>query len=202
MENGIKKRKFRLGTTSFIYPDHIIPNVRKTGRFFDEIELLVFESLPRDVIPSKDDVRELQLLGEDLNLTYNIHLPVDVSLTADSAQERQKAADTLNLVMERFSPLAPTTLTLHLDMDRDMTDPYEILSWKDRARKGLSLWVPGLDAPESICVETLWYDPGLFSAMIADYDLSVCLDVGHHFFPVFFAWHPDDLDIHDLRMGK
>jgi hypothetical protein len=41
-------RLFRLGTTSFIVPDHIIPNVMKLGYFFDEIELLVFESDPLD----------------------------------------------------------------------------------------------------------------------------------------------------------
>ncbi|HAR34621.1 MAG TPA: sugar phosphate isomerase, partial [Desulfobacter sp.] len=67
------KKPFRLGTTSFIYPDHIIPNVKKIGAFFDEIELLVFESKPKE-IPSPDDVKELAGLSRDLNLTYNVHL--------------------------------------------------------------------------------------------------------------------------------
>ena len=35
---------FKICTTSFIYPDHYIPNVKMLGPFVDEIELLVFES--------------------------------------------------------------------------------------------------------------------------------------------------------------
>jgi hypothetical protein len=35
---------FKLATTSFIYPDDYIPNVKMLGPFVDEIELLLFES--------------------------------------------------------------------------------------------------------------------------------------------------------------
>ncbi|HCY85389.1 MAG TPA: sugar phosphate isomerase [Desulfobacteraceae bacterium] len=176
-----KQRPFRLGTTSFIYPDHIIPNVRKIGPYFDEIELLVFESIPKEVIPSAEDVQVLKALGEDLQLTYNIHLPVDISLTSYLGPERQKAADILNRVLERFAPIAPTSHTLHLDMDRDLRDGQSIAEWKDHARQGLELWVPGLDDPGMISVETLWYDPGHLTSLIEDFNLSVCLDAGHHF---------------------
>lgn len=175
-------RPFRLGTTSFIYPDRIIPNVRKIGTSFDEIELLVFESLPfgnlcEEVIPSAAEVRELKLLGRDLDLTYNVHLPVDISLTSPSARDRQKAADTLNRVMERFAPLNPVTHTLHLDMDRACTSPDEIRAWEERVRNGLDRFSP----PHTVSVETLWYDPGIFESVVKDYGLSVCADLGHHF---------------------
>ncbi len=36
--------QFRLGTTSFIYPDHYLPNVKMLGPYLNEIELLLFES--------------------------------------------------------------------------------------------------------------------------------------------------------------
>ena len=175
------QRQFKLGTTSFIYPDHIIPNVRKTGKFFDELELLVFESLPEEVLPSKVDVRELTGLGRDLDLGYNVHLPVDVSLTAKSAQDRQLAADTLKHVLDRFAPLTPTTCTLHLDMDRNLSDPDDIRTWEERARKGLGLLVPGLDDPGMISVETLWYDPAPLLPLVREFGLSLCADAGHHF---------------------
>ncbi|MCP4721436.1 MAG: sugar phosphate isomerase/epimerase, partial [Desulfobacteraceae bacterium] len=125
-------RPFRLGTTSFIYPDHIIPNVRKIGAFFDEIELLVFESMP-GVLPSRSDVRELARLSEQLDLTYNIHLPTDISLTDPSGAQQAKAADTLLQVMELFSPLNPTTHTLHLPMDKGVSGREELLVWDRRA---------------------------------------------------------------------
>jgi len=33
---------FKLGTTSFIYPDGYVPNVKMLGPYMDEIELLFF----------------------------------------------------------------------------------------------------------------------------------------------------------------
>jgi len=173
-------RQFKLGTTSFIYPDNIIPNVRKIGEFFDEIELLVFESLPEEVLPSIDDVGELASLGRDLNLTYNVHLPVDISLTAEP-RDRQQAADILKRVLERFSPLAPTTCTLHMDMDKTGSHPDDLKAWEERAHDGLALLAPGLDDPSLISVETLWYDPEVLLPLVREFGLSLCADAGHHF---------------------
>ena len=34
---------FKLATTSYIYPDHIIPNVTTFAPFLDEMELVLFE---------------------------------------------------------------------------------------------------------------------------------------------------------------
>ena len=191
----MKERPFKLGTTSFIYPDHIIPNVKKTGRFFDEIELLVFESLPPEVLPGKADVRELNDLARALDLSYNVHLPVDVSLTAASARERQGAADTLKRVLDLFAPVSPSTFTLHLDMDKTPAAGEGIKAWQDRACKGLDLLVPELDTPEKISVETLWYDPVILAPLVDAFNLSICADAGHHF---KYGW---DLDRTFDRFG-
>lgn len=176
-------RPFRLGTTSFIYPDHIIPNVRKTGTFFDEIELLVFESSPREVLPSRADIQELGRLAQDLDLTYNIHLPVDVSLTDVSDAKQAEAAETLFRVIELFAPLNPTTHTLHLVRDRglDQTSREDLPVWDKRARQGLELLVPRLADPKTLSLETLWYDPENLHGLVADFDLCLCIDAGHHF---------------------
>ncbi|MCG8618142.1 MAG: sugar phosphate isomerase/epimerase, partial [Desulfobacterales bacterium] len=89
--------------------------------------------------------------------------------------------DILNRVLERFAPIAPTSHTLHLDMDRDLRDDHRIAEWEETARQGLELWVPGLDDPAKISVETLWYDPSSLASLVEDFRLSVCLDAGHHF---------------------
>nr|WP_319396700.1 cobamide remodeling phosphodiesterase CbiR [uncultured Desulfobacter sp.] len=174
------KRPFRLGTTSFIYPDHIIPNVKKIGSFFDEIELLVFESKPESVIPSPNDVKELASLSRDLDLTYNVHLPTDISLSAANPQERRDAADTLKQVIERFSISPVTHFTLHLEMKKPLPSKAGIDLWQDNARQGLDLLVPALEDPAKIGVETLWYPPGIFKNLIDEFGLSVCADLGHH----------------------
>ena len=174
------KRTFRLGTTSFIHPDHIIPNVKKIGPFFDEIELLVFESKPKRVIPSRDDVKELAQLSRDLDLTYNVHLPTDVNLSASTAQARRDAADTLKLVIKRFSIAPVTHFTLHLAMDKPLPSKAGIKRWQDNARQGLDLLVPDLEDPAKVGVETLWYPPNFFKNLIDEFGLSVCADLGHH----------------------
>jgi len=174
------KKPFRLGTTSFIYPDHILPNVKKIGAFFDEIELLVFESKPQEVLPSKTDVKELTCLARDLDLTYNVHLPTDVSLCARDCLARRDAADTLKRIFERFDPGPVTSFTLHLEMDRPMLSKDGIEAWRKNARQGLGLLIPTLDDPAKVSVETLWYPPGLLKDLVDELGLSVCADLGHH----------------------
>lgn len=172
-------RSFRLGCTSFVFPDHIIPNVRQIGPYVDEIELLVFESLPASVIPSAAEVTTLGELARDLDLTYNVHLPVDVSLTSASGPARQVAADRIWQVIDRFAPISPVTHTLHLDMDK--AGETEIPAWEARARQGLDLLVPHLPLPQTLSLETLWYDPMILAPLAADYPVSICADLGHHF---------------------
>jgi len=176
-------RLFRLGTTSFIVPDHIIPNVIKLGPFFDEIELLVFESDPPDVLPSEEDVKTLLSLSRDLNLTYNIHLPTDVSLSDESAQKRQVAADTLLSIIDRFAPLNPSTYTLHLDMPQDIRQDMEnkkkMGAWVNTTRNGLNALLSGIDDPGIISIETLDYPFRYVEPLINEFHLSVCVDVGH-----------------------
>lgn len=172
-----KSRKpFRLGTTSFIVPDHIISNVKQLGPYFDEIELLVFESLPQEVLPSRADVAELALLSQDMDISYNVHLPVDVSLTAEKRQDRKTAAEILARVVERLHPLSPTTHTLHLEMPCGSE-----AGWEDRAMDGLDLFLPRLDLPETVSLETLDYPPNLLDSFLEKHPVRLCLDAGHHF---------------------
>ncbi|NOX33587.1 MAG: sugar phosphate isomerase/epimerase [Deltaproteobacteria bacterium] len=176
-------RPFKLGTTSFIFPDHIVPNVIKLGEFFDEIEILAFESQPAEVLPSKEDVKKLLYLSRELGLTYNIHLPIDLSLTLDSKGKRQRAADTLLRVLDLFAPVKPSTHTLHLDMPPDMKNDIKnqkkLENWKDNTCQGLNaLLSKGLD-PGMISVETLDYPFFMIETLVEEFGLSVCIDAGH-----------------------
>ena len=38
------KRTFRLGSTSYVYPDDILPNVGKLATVVDDIELVLFKA--------------------------------------------------------------------------------------------------------------------------------------------------------------
>ncbi|MFO7752266.1 MAG: cobamide remodeling phosphodiesterase CbiR [Desulfobacteraceae bacterium] len=170
---------FRLATTSFIYPDHIIPNVEKLGPFFDEIELLIFESSPAEVLPSKNDIRTLERYKTESRLTYNVHLPLDVSITDPSASRRKQALDRLIKVIDLFSPLTPSTFTLHLDFFGPGHEEKDIESFRQTASESLDRLTRSVEKPGLISVETLDYPFFYASPVVKAYELSVCADIGH-----------------------
>ena len=170
---------FRLGTTSFIYPDHYVPNVKMLGPYLDEIELLLFESLPTDALPSKAVIAELFHLAHKYDLTYNIHLPTDVSISDANPEKQQQAVDTLMGVIDRVSPLAPTAYTLHIPYNKKSFDNDTVKSWQKRVFKNLEKILATGIAAESIAIETLDYRFDLLNDILAELDLSVCLDIGH-----------------------
>ena len=54
---------FKIGTTSFIYPDNYVRNVNMLAPYLDEIELILFENTPSS-LPSKHEIKELFAVGE------------------------------------------------------------------------------------------------------------------------------------------
>ena len=161
-------RKFKLGTTSFIYPDHIGPNVKKLGRHFDEIELLIFESKPLAYLPSSAEIDELVKLSTDLSVTFNVHLPTDIFLASTSMVIRQDALDTLERVVTLVAPLCPTTHTLHLDLttqDR-LAGQDGILAFQERAIKGLERLAGRVPYPGKITIENLDFPPEILFPLL------------------------------------
>lgn len=167
---------FRLATTSFIYPDHMAPNVRMLGPFVDEVELLFFESSHPDSLPRQAEIRELAELAVEHQITYNIHLPLDLSLTHRSPARRDTAIETLKTIFELAAPLAPSTWTLHVPVE-DAANNFQ--DWHDRAAQSLSRLCPGHVAGADLSVETLSYPLEWIADIIAVLDLSICLDIGH-----------------------
>ncbi len=170
---------FKLGTTSFIYPDDYIPNVKMLGPYLDEIELLLFQSLPTDALPSKAVIEELSHLAREYDLTYNIHLPTDVSISDAQPEKQQLAVNTVLSVIDRVAPLDPTAYSLHIPYSKKSFDQDTVKSWQRRVLKNLEKILAGGIPAESIAVETLDYRLELLEGIIADFDLRICLDFGH-----------------------
>ncbi|GBC64034.1 sugar phosphate isomerase/epimerase [Desulfonema ishimotonii] len=170
---------FKLGTTSFIYPDRYRPNVRMLGPFLDEIELLMFESAWPDSLPSEDEIDSLARLGRELGVTYNVHLPTDVSLTDPVPEARQQAAEILRTFIDRTAPLNPSACALHLPFDAPSREPEAVVRWQDQASNGLARLLPEKSSNRLIAVETLDYPFEWAGPVIEAFDLSVCMDIGH-----------------------
>lgn len=170
---------FKIATTSFIYPDHYIPNVKMLGPYFDEIELLLFESRPPDVLPGSPVIAELARLAAKYDLTYNVHLPTDISIADPHPLKQKQALETLLKIFHLTSPLSPSGYVLHIPYNRDSFATATVKKWQNRALCNLRKMLAAGIRPDSIWVETLDYPYEMLNDVICELGLNICLDLGH-----------------------
>jgi endonuclease IV len=153
--------------------------VEKLAPYLDEIELLLFESAPES-LPSPTVITELHRIACNKHVTYNVHLPLDIDLGATETAVRHQAIDALALTINRVQPLSPTSYTLHLACHIQNFSPDAIAAWRHRTAESLSRLLKQTTLPaRQICIETLNYPPKWFYPLLEQFDLSVCLDIGH-----------------------
>src|SRR5512143_1067280 len=106
---------YRLGTTSYIIPDDILPNARYLAGKVRDIELILFEvdDGPNN-LPSPQVIEELSQLAREHDMTYTIHLPLDLKLGEDGS-ERDQSLVKARRVIECTRGLDPWAYVLHLD---------------------------------------------------------------------------------------
>lgn len=170
---------FHIGTTSFIYPDHYVPNVKMLGPYLENIELLLFESNHTEALPSKQVIGELARLAKEFKLTYNVHLPTDISIGSRNPQQQRKAVETIVRVAERVAPLFPTTLTLHVPYRDESLAPAKVKSWQERVIKNLAKILATGTPGHLVSIENLDYPFEILVPIISELDLAICLDCGH-----------------------
>ncbi len=119
---------FRLGTTSYIIPDDILPNVRYLAGKVQDVELVLFE-VDHDLsnLPSPDVIKELARLSKENDLTYTVHLPLDLRLGA-GGEETHLSLVKARKVIELTRPLNPWAFVVHLDAN----DSGDRLAWTGR----------------------------------------------------------------------
>ena len=169
---------FKIGTTSFIYPDSYVQNVKMLAPYLDEIELILFESTPNG-LPSNHEIKELFSLANEYDLSYNIHLPLDISLGAPDSSIRHFAIETIKQVMDLTASLSPTTYTLHLPYGEIDFENERIKRWKEHTYHSMdTLCTFGFNS-RTISIETLNYPIEWVEEILIDFNLSVCTDLGH-----------------------
>ncbi len=173
------KYPFKLCTTSFIYPDDYIPNVKMLGPYIDEVELLLFEARREEYLPTRQVIRDLAVLSEEFDFTYNIHLPTDLPVTDKNPQRRQQAVEIIKRVIDLSSPLHPTTHTLHLPYDMDRSDSKTITQWQDIANDSIEKLVHSGIQADMLSVETLSYPFHWLDPVLESHCIPVCIDIGH-----------------------
>lgn len=184
----MKNLPFRLGTTSYILPDDILPNVRYLAGKVRDVELVLFEvddggadSQPYDNLPSQTVVGELNHLADLYDLTYTVHLPLDLKL-ADDGSPGHASLVKAKRVIDSMRALNPWAYVLHLDGKEacHSTDPGVLRHWQDQAVHALEIVAEWVGDPEKLAVENLeGYPPDFNQSVLDRIPVSRCVDIGH-----------------------
>jgi adenosylcobalamin phosphodiesterase len=169
---------FKIGTTSFIYPNDYVQNAKLLAPYLDEIELILFESSPESRL-SHDELKTLLFLANEYDTSYNIHLPLDIFLGATDGSIRHFAVETIKEIMDLTAPLSPSTFTLHLVYDNTDMETETIKEWQNRTYNCMNTLTSSGINGKKISIETLNYPLEWTEHILEDFNLSVCLDLGH-----------------------
>lgn len=166
---------FRLATTSFIYPDRILPNAMRLAPYLDEMELILFESKG---LPNREEISDLSALQDKQGLSYNVHLPLDIFLGHPSDKTREEGIAAVHEVVTLTGRLTPSTYTLHYVCGDDCYEK-NLSLWQRRIAQSTENILKMGIKPGLISVETLNYPLTWVEDIINDLGLSICLDLGH-----------------------
>ncbi len=172
-------RRWRLGSTSYVHPDEILPNVEALAGQVEDVELILFESPEFANLPSPTVVDRLAELARANDMTYSIHLPIDRDLGDPDPAVRAAFTRQSIRVLDLLAPLPAPTVILHFQGVEANVSPARVRQWQDDISRELEvLLATGVD-PRRLCIENLrnpfeWNEP-----LVERFDLSVCVDVGH-----------------------
>ena len=175
---------FRLGTTSYIIPADIIPNVEFLKDKVDDIELVLFESDEFSNLPSATDMQKLEDIAREFSLTYSVHLPLDVYLGHTDKDERERSVKKCLRIIELTRNLPKSAYVMHFEagpgIDINGFSFEEKSRFIDALSDSISMLLVGTDeASSTFCVENLNYPFELVWPVVEESGLSVTLDVGH-----------------------
>ena len=173
---------FRIGTTSYIIPADILPNVEYLAPLVDDVELVLFETDEYGSnLPDAALCARLAGLAAAHALTYTVHLPLDLRL-GDGGDEGHVSLRKARRVVEATGSLAPYAYVLHLDGRAllEGTSPSELAHWQDNARRALEILCAWAGEPARVCVENLErWDPEAFAPVVTALGVGRTIDIGH-----------------------
>lgn len=171
---------FRLGTTSYILPAPIIPNIEFLGPYVDEVELVLFESRYGENLPSPEEIRHMASLARAHNLGYLVHLPTDVFLGDPEPKVRESSRETILRFYERTVTLDPRSYILHLERKRpDGTAVSRWYPWRQRIWESLEKLAQEGVKLDLLALENLDYGVGFLARIAEETGTALCIDVGH-----------------------
>jgi adenosylcobalamin phosphodiesterase len=180
----------QIGTTSYIYPDNIIPNVNKLIGLVDDIEIVLFEGKDHSNLLSIDDVKTLRKISDETGISYTVHLPIDLDICSGDSEFRRFSLRRMVEIMKLTSPLNPRGYIFHLPRRNVIPDPRLIHSGVNRGEvESEEMWVLRTVRSlsdifiefgnERVFIENLSYPVKHILPIIEEFDFKLCLDISH-----------------------
>jgi sugar phosphate isomerase/epimerase len=176
----IHQLPFRVGTTSYIVPDEILPNVRYLSGKARDVELVLFEvdDGPNN-LPDAALQGELRGAAEAGDLSYTVHLPLDLRL-GDGGDEGHVSLLKARRVIECTRSLQPWAYVLHLDGREVLAGAADKAEWERQAARALAIAAEWAGGEELLAVENLDnYPPDFWDGVLERSGASCCIDIGH-----------------------
>ena len=175
---------FRFGTTSYIIPADIIPNVEYLKEKVDDIELVLFESDEFSNLPSPADMQRLADIASESSLTYSVHLPLEVYLGHPDRDERARSVSKCLRIIELTYNLPKSAYVMHFEagqgIDINSFSADSKSRFVDSLKDSMAMLLSATDESASaFCIENLNYPFELVWPIVEESALSVTLDIGH-----------------------
>ncbi|MBR6090693.1 MAG: sugar phosphate isomerase/epimerase [Anaerolineaceae bacterium] len=206
MSRWIDRLPFRIGTTSYIVPDDILPNVRYLAGQVRDIELVLFDIDEYCNIPDPAQAEELKRLSVIYDLSYTVHLPLNLNF---SESQKDISIEKAMKVINGTRDLEPFAYVCHLEC-KDIPDregePLRI--WQKERILAVDELAGESGLRAELAVENLetypidWNEPVIHTC-----GTHACLDIGHLFLqktdpiPVMRKWLPLTSVIHLHGIG-
>ncbi len=177
---GLKGRlPFRLGCTSFVYPDDYVANAAALAEAVDDIELLAFECDGASSLFNPKTLRELDEIRQSSGVTYTIHLPLDICPVSDISTNRERYRRRVNEMIERSALLNPYAFILHLynGVGECRLQYDEWLELVCELCRNVAAAVRGCE--HLIAVENVAYPYEWNREPVEEFGFSYCCDIGH-----------------------
>ena len=170
---------FRVGTTSYVFPADIVPNVKALAAAVDDVELLYLEPGDTSTLPPAADIRELAAIARAHELTYTIHLPIDPRMGSESAAEREASLTGFLRVINSARNLEPFGWIVHAEGIAPDASPERVARWQHDVLPFVTRLCSEIGEPDRLCLENIGYPFAWCSPFLESFPLSICTDAGH-----------------------
>ncbi len=174
---------FRIGTTSYVIEDELLPNARYLAPIVQDMQLVLFDIAggPSN-LPDGAATAALADLGRTQDLTYTVHLLDDLRCDPDFGAE-DPSLHAARRVIDLTRALAPWAWVGHLDgrtVHAAGFPAHALDAWRAQAAEAVAHVAASIGAAGLLAVENLEGYPGDFVMPVVERTGAArCVDVGH-----------------------